>query len=146
MRIERLAAKLPWISPRLSLTRTSAPPSDPRASLAAPECNKPAAPLRQALSPQQRRILGPWNSRRKEDSKGTESAQVPQPSQDLPPAARDAFPGPPPIAACRPAAHPAPCEFQSHACVAPPYRKSRRRGRPPSGSSAGPQIPPVETD
>src|ERR1700691_2742807 len=144
MRIERLAAKLPWISPRLSLTRTSAPPSDPRASLAAPECNKPAAPLRQALSPQQRRILGPWNSRRKEDSKGTELIRMPQSNQALPQMLQAAFLGVPPIAACRPGVLPATSVCQSHACAGPPYRKSRRTGQPPSESSPAPRKSPEE--
>src|SRR5271163_4352805 len=99
MRIERLAAKLPSISPRFSLTRSAARPSDPRASPVAPECNKPAAPLRKASRPPQRMKAGPLNSRRKEDSKGTESIRAPQPNQALLPVAQDAFLDPPPSAA-----------------------------------------------
>src|ERR1700679_252629 len=126
MRNERLATKSPSISPRFRLTRSAAPPSDPHASPAAPECNRPAAPRRKASPPQRRTTPDPSHSRRKEDSKETESVQVPQSNQALLPVARDAFLDPPPSATYLQAAHRAPCECRSHVCVAPPYRKSRR--------------------
>src|SRR5579872_6420044 len=109
---------------QLSTIHISAPPSDPLALLAVPECNTPPAPPTSAESPLQQ--SSPDHSRARRTTCSPCTASLQSPRQFPPPRQQEPAKFPVPRrAAIHPAvALPTPCESQSPASAAPLHTKA----------------------